>query len=132
MGPPSSRQTLIGLWQAAYGQPPPPGVSRRLLEYAAAYNEQVKKFGGLSVTTRRDLTKIATRSADQVDRSSKKYHSVPPGARLVREWQGAVHCVDVLDTGFLYRGVVYGSLSEIARLITGARWSGPRFFGTNR
>ncbi len=127
-----ARKTLIDRWQAAYGQPPPKGISHRLLEYAAAYREQVGEFGGLSTATRRELSKIATRTASQPERLQKKRRSLPPGARLVREWQGAVHCVDVTDSGYLYRGVIYGSLSEIARLITGTRWSGPRFFGSNR
>jgi len=127
-----ARQTLIELWSDAYSQLPPKGISHRLLDYAAAYNEQVSEFGGLSVAARRELSKIATQLTDPVERSSRKSRPLPPGARLVREWQGAVHCVDSLDTGYLYRGIIYGSLSEIARLITGARWSGPRFFGTNR
>ena len=54
-----------------------------------------------------------------------------PGARLVREWNGVSHTVDVTDHGFEWRGERYGSLSAIAREITGARWSGPRFFGLN-
>ena len=51
------------------------------------------------------------------------------GTRLIRSWRGARHEVMKVKAGFAYRGKVYGSLSEIARLITGARWSGPRFFG---
>lgn len=52
-----------------------------------------------------------------------------PGARLIRDWNGTTHVVDVTETGYLYGGVTYRSLSVIARTITGARWSGPRFFG---
>ena len=48
---------------------------------------------------------------------------------LVREWHGVGHQVTILDNGVLYRGQRYRSLSEVARLITGCRWSGPRFFG---
>ena len=51
------------------------------------------------------------------------------GTRLIRSWRGTRHEVSVLKKGFAYRGKVYRSLSEIARLITGTRWSGPRFFG---
>ena len=51
------------------------------------------------------------------------------GARLVRQWRGESHCVLVLDDGFLYRDQRYRSLTAIARVITGAHWSGPRFFG---
>ncbi|MCO5065034.1 MAG: DUF2924 domain-containing protein [Rhizobiaceae bacterium] len=52
-----------------------------------------------------------------------------PGARLLRDWNGRAYVVDVIEEGFLYEGVTYRSLSAIARRITGARWSGPRFFG---
>jgi hypothetical protein len=53
-----------------------------------------------------------------------------PGARLLREWNGKTHVVDVLPDGrFAWRGQTYRSLSVIARAITGTRWSGPRFFG---
>ena len=55
--------------------------------------------------------------------------STKAGTRLVREWQGTLHEVIVLDRGYLWKGKTYRSLSEIARSITGARWSGPRFFG---
>jgi hypothetical protein len=51
------------------------------------------------------------------------------GSRLVRTWGDARHEVTVIEDGFAYRGKAYGSLSEVARAITGARWSGPRFFG---
>ncbi len=54
-----------------------------------------------------------------------------PGVKLLREWQGKVHEVLALEDGrFAYSGKVWRSLSEIAREITGVRWSGPRFFGT--
>jgi hypothetical protein len=52
-----------------------------------------------------------------------------PGTRLVREWNGKSHVVEVVDTGFAWHGQTYRSLSAIASLITGSRWSRPRFFG---
>ena len=55
--------------------------------------------------------------------------SLTPGSRLVREWHGKAHHVDVIEEGFVFEGKTYASLSAIAREITGARWSGPRFFG---
>ena len=55
--------------------------------------------------------------------------SLSPGSRLVREWHGKAHHVDVIEEGFVFEGKTYASLSAIAREITGARWSGPRFFG---
>jgi hypothetical protein len=54
---------------------------------------------------------------------------VRPGTRLMREWNGRMHLVDVTDNGFVFDGKTYRSLSAIARRITGAHWSGPRFFG---
>jgi len=55
-----------------------------------------------------------------------------PGARLVREWRGRTHTVQVTEDGFEYDGKPYSSLSKIAHAITGAHWSGPRFFGLSR
>ena len=52
-----------------------------------------------------------------------------PGTRLVRQWRNQVHLVSVEAGGYEYQGVRYKSLSEVARLITGTRWSGPLFFG---
>lgn len=52
-----------------------------------------------------------------------------PGARLIRDWNGRSHVVDVVMGGYLYEGSIHRSLSAIARTITGAHWSGPRFFG---
>ena len=55
--------------------------------------------------------------------------SMKAGARLVREWNGIAHIVDIVDGGFRYRDKTYASLTAIAKEITGAHWSGPRFFG---
>jgi hypothetical protein len=51
------------------------------------------------------------------------------GTTLVRQWRGHTHAVLVRDDGFEYEGQPYRSLSVIAKRITGAHWSGPRFFG---
>jgi hypothetical protein len=50
----------------------------------------------------------------------------------VREWHGRTHTVSVIDEGFEFQGKSYRSLTEIARRITGAQWSGPRFFGLTK
>ena len=55
-----------------------------------------------------------------------------PGTRLIREWNGQTIAVEVRDDGYVWDDEVYRSLSEIARLVTGAHWSGPRFFGLRR
>ena len=128
-----SRKDLVESWIEYYGHPPPAGISRRLLVHATVYAAQAATHGELGHDTRRKIRLIAKRSANiRSAGSSAKKSRLPAGTRLVREWQGIVHAVDVLDTGFLYKDTIYGSLSEVARVITGARWSGPRFFGTRQ
>jgi hypothetical protein len=125
------REALIDAWVKAYGRSPPKGISRRLLQYAAAYHLQAKAFGGLSPATRRKLDQ-ALRPPTKTDPGPTRTDRgtpLPAGSRLVREWNGRVHTVDVVDSRFHYNGRSYRSLSEIARVITGTHWSGPRFFG---
>jgi hypothetical protein len=122
------------MWTEAYGRSPPKGLSRRLLEYAAAYHLQTKAHGGLKPAVRRQLARLAESDKTEAPRPSRSggVKSPPPGSRLVREWHGRNYTVEVLDSGFLYDGRQYRSLSEIARAITGARWSGPAFFGMRK
>ncbi len=54
---------------------------------------------------------------------------LPPGTRLMREWNGRTYAVDVVTDGFVFDGKTYRSLTAIAKLLTGVQWSGPRFFG---
>ncbi len=128
--PDLSRAALVEKWTRAHGRPPPKGLSRRLLEHAAAYNLQSKSFGGLKPMVRRKLHQptgsghVGGPPAPRAAASKGLF----PGSRLVREWHGRTFTVDVLETGFLCDGQHYGSLSDVARAITGARWSGPRFF----
>jgi hypothetical protein len=124
-------ESLRELWARRYGRPPPRSLSRRLLEYAAAYDIQARIYGGLKPAVRRKLLQVGAKSRDgRNGGNQRKPQSVPSaGSRLVREWHGRSHTVEVTDRGFLYAGQHYRSLSEVARAITGARWSGPRFFG---
>jgi hypothetical protein len=94
-----------------------------------AWALQANAFGGLNSMTERRLKQIA----DSLDRgeaiTSKIRRDLPPGVVLTREWKGVVHTVTVTTEGFQHLGRRYASLSDIARAITGTRWSGPRFFG---
>jgi hypothetical protein len=123
--------TLRANWASLFGRPPPKGIGRRLLELAAAYQAQEKIHGGLKIPVRRKLLQ-ATRTklkegSEPLARSRST--ALSEGSRLVREWHGRSHTVEVAADGFMYAGRRYRSLSEVARAITGARWSGPRFFG---
>ena len=94
------------------------------MEKAIAYDLQVKAFGGLSARTKRSL-----RAAAKADGSSALRKLPSRGTRLVREWHGALHEIEVREDGYLWRGARHRSLSAIAGAITGTKWSGPRFFG---
>ncbi|MCG8509585.1 MAG: DUF2924 domain-containing protein [Rhodospirillales bacterium] len=125
-----SRTELIDRWVKVCKQPPPKGISRRLLEYHAAYRLQVKAFGGLKPSTRRKLLRAANgQEKSDTPSSQNRTTMVAPGTRLVREWHGRTYMVDVTKDGFRCDGQTYKSLSAVAHTITGARWSGPRFFG---
>lgn len=94
------------------------------MEKALAYEFQRRAFGGMKASTRRTLRSVlAGDSAPAHSRSSA------PGTRLVREWNGKTYEVEVIEGGFVWQGRTWRSLSRIAREITGANWSGPRFFG---
>ncbi len=123
------RADLVKRWRGFYRARPPKGISRRMMVRAIAYEMQAKKYGGLKPVVSRQLQRIATGlvAGDRVN--IKAASRLKPGARLVREWNGATHVVEVVDDGFIWNGARHSSLSAIARTITGARWSGPRFFG---
>ena len=120
------RNALVDRWQDTYGKAPPPRLSRPLMIRALAYEIQVEAYGGLPPRTVRAL-KAALGPVGERPGSAR-----PPsvGARLIREWNGVLHEVEVLADGYLWQGKRYRSLSAIARAITGVKWSGPRFFGT--
>ncbi len=122
-------EELRTCWRRVRNIDPPRSLSANLLRGALAYDLQAARYGGLSPSAARKLARIAARLDKNPDASALETDGPAPGARLVREWGGKRHEVEVLQEGFAYRGATYASLSEIARLITGARWSGPRFFG---
>lgn len=123
----SSLKTLRSQWASVYGIEPLPRLSRELLIRGIAYRMQERARGGLSRPVLRRLEQIVR--SEQTSRGSSRSASARTGTRLMREWQGRMHEVIIFEDGFLWNGTTYRSLSEIARLITGTRWSGPRFFG---
>ena len=121
--------SLRALWEEAYGRPPPKSLRRDLLLRALAYHVQERAYGGLSKTARKQLARLANANSGGTVPPNPAPPRLKPGTRLLREWGGVVHQVTVLEDGFEHRDSRYASLSQIAREITGARWSGPRFFG---
>jgi hypothetical protein len=122
------RPDLTEHWRQLYRTAPPKGISRPLLTRAVAYGMQVKRYGGLKPAVRRQLRKVVDGGPAQAAAKVKSAR-IAPGMRLIREWNGSSHVVEVIDRGFVWNGKHYGSLSAVASAITGARWSGPRFFG---
>ena len=120
-----SRAELLGLWRAHYKAEPPSRLRRPLLELAVGWALQAETQGGLSPAAARQLL---GKTAQQPSRKAQR-RRLKPGTRLVREWHGIVHVVEAKERGFLWQDRSYASLSAIARAITGANWSGPRFFG---
>lgn len=118
---------LRQVWTALFPCPAPTHMPRGFLMKLVAQGLQEREIGGLPKALERALADALRVGAPQT--SDQAGDSLSLGTRLVRTWGDAKHEVIVLEDGFAYRGKAYGSLSEIARLITGARWSGPRFFG---
>jgi len=112
-----------------YGKPPSDGLGRSFLVRAVAYRLQEQAFGGLKPSTRRLLARVAEEAAAGSSPKRPPVRKAEMGTILVREWQGNAHRVTVLGDGVSFNGKRYRSLSQVAREITGSRWSGPRFFG---
>ncbi len=122
-------QELRRRWRHFYHTEQPAGLSRDLQTRAIAYKMQERVHGSLPQYVKRKLRTLAKQLETGSSGKFKPGIMLKPGAKLVREWGGRPHNVVVLDDGFDYEGKRYPSLSAIAREITGARWSGPRFFG---
>ena len=130
--PKMSHAQLLAKWRHDLKQAPPPHVRGKLLVCLLAYKLQEQAYGGLKPEIKRRLRELAANFNRDPGKARGQF-TVPtrikPGTRLIRQWEGKSHQVTVVETGFEYNGEVYKSLSVIARLITGTRWSGPLFFG---
>ena len=152
-----SREELVARWTKAFGHPPPIGMKRGLLEHAAAWRLQAKVLGDLSPQARNAMRAAVRAAGKRVEQQQSqsglsiaensvgpapdgsvvapeaaprpRTSMLPPGTRLMREWNGRSHAVDVVADGFVFDGKTYRSLTAIAKRITGVQWSGPRFFG---
>ena len=117
-----SSDEVRAAYRKLYRRSPPAAFSRDLLIRAVAYRLQEQVRGGLTPETKLLLDRLARGKAQAA-------RWIKPGSTIVRSWGGQTHQVVVTPEGFLWNGSVHASLSEIARLITGTRWNGPRFFG---
>jgi hypothetical protein len=120
---------LRGEWRRLHHMQPPKSLSRDLLLLGITYKLQESAFGGLSKSVLRKLCGDQNDTAIGDRRKESARTTVKAGTRLIREWNGQTHAVVVHSDGVEWRGKRYRSLSIVAREITGAHWSGPRFFG---
>jgi hypothetical protein len=127
--PKLDRTALCDLWKSHFDTSPPSELRRDLMIPILAYRIQEQAFGSLKAASRNRLRQLAEGFAHGCNDVVAPKTSLKSGTRLIREWGNQVHLVHVGANGFEYKGGRYKSLSQIARLITGTRWSGPAFFG---
>jgi hypothetical protein len=117
------RDKLVRTWAEIGSGPVPHRISAEFMRHVLMFEAQAKVKGGLAKTFRYRLHKAASTKAQATLRPTLR-----PGSRMMREWNGVIHSVEVEERGFVWKGTHYRSLSAIAKAITGAHWSGPRFF----
>ncbi len=118
-----SRADLVERWVGLHGSPPIETMTAGLLARGIAYEMQVRQIGGLTPSEKKALGALAR------GRTNPSPGLLKAGTRLYRSWRGVTQEVLVMESGYGWRDKSYASLSEVARAITGTRWSGPRFFG---
>lgn len=114
------RSALVGHWASLFNAAPPKQLHSEFLRQAIGWQVQVQVYGGLDSKSYRLL------------RSGLATEVLLPGTQLIRQWNGQRHQVTVLVRGYAYLGKTYGSLSAIARVITGTSWNGLVFFGVKK
>jgi hypothetical protein len=116
---------LRARWRLMFGHTPPQGLTKDIMGRMIAYRIQEGAFGGLDRQTIKLLDRLARGEKPGTELSGR----LKPGTVLVREYQGERYTVTITPEGFSWNGAIYGSMSTIARTITGTAWNGPRFFG---
>lgn len=124
------RLQLAERWTEVFGVPVPRRAGADFLRMAIAWKLQARADPALAARVQRRLRQMAaTMASGGKPKALRAGASVRPGATLLRTWRGREYAVTVIDGGFLLEGRRFGSLSEVARQITGTRWNGPSFFG---
>jgi hypothetical protein len=139
--PPSIVANLEGLdlnglrrqWRDHLGGEAPAHLSRWLLMKVLAYRLQSDAFGDRDKSIRRILRSGKEDGVgapfDRRAPQTREGLGLKAGALLVREWNSRLERVMILEQGFAWNGQTFGSLSQIAKAMTGTTWNGHRFFG---
>ena len=128
--PALSKTELRACWERLEGTKPP-NIPIGLLRLLYAQRVREHAYGGIPGWVLAEFDRVLVESRKPRENKSVR-RCLSVGTRLVREWNGKTISVEVREEGYLYADKLYGSLSEIARVVTGAHWSGPRFFGIKR
>jgi hypothetical protein len=123
--PTMDREALLQLWRNVFGRAPDSKLYRGTIIPILAYAVQEKAFGGLKESTARKLRELIQDGVNHLSPGLRP----KIGTRYVREYRGKMHEVTVLETCYEYEGKSYRSLTEVAKVITGSKRSGPVFFG---
>lgn len=132
------RSQLVELWLEYFRQPPPKGLSQTILrsvlafELQARHNKSASREADLKFKNAQMRLGMATNNTPTNNRGKIMPNKLKAGSQILREWNGFTHKVGVIDDGFIWQDKTYKSLTAIAKAITGAHWSGPRFFGLNQ
>lgn len=127
----SSPPKLRACWRETF-KTPAPEISPSLMRHAIAYRLQEQQHPKLPASQLRQIAKLQKKLTTNGTLETATSIQLKAGTQLIRKWNGAAHVVLVLDDGFEYNGERFSSLTKIAQFITGAHWSGPRFFGLKR
>jgi hypothetical protein len=119
------RATCLEVWRQVFVTPPPKRLSVGFMRKAILHEQQCLAHGRVPKQVLKRLRSIANGKVPDTCMAS----SLKPGAHLMREWNGRTYQVEVIREGFVMDGQTYKSLSAVAKHITAAHWSGPRFFG---
>jgi hypothetical protein len=124
-------------WRNHLGGTVPAHLPRWLLMRVLAHRLQAAAYGDLDKATLRRIRRSASRDGETMlfaprEPATREGVKLKPGALLVREWNGRLHRVMVLDEGFAWSGATYSSLSRVAKAISGTNWNGHRFFGLRK
>jgi hypothetical protein len=127
-----AKAALHDRYVSLFGRKPPKAFGPDLLRRSVAQKMQENAYGGLSKGLQRELDRLVAVTIAKPGERLTASRRAQSGTVLVRDWKGKSHRVMIMEEGFGYDGQTFASLSEIARLITGTRWNGPRFFGLRR
>jgi hypothetical protein len=115
-----------------FDRDPPRAFGPDLLRRSVAQRMQENAHGGLSKASQSELNRLVSALIAKPDANLTVARRAQSGTVLVRDWKSRSHRVVITADGFCYEDRIFSNLSEIARLITGTRWNGPRFFGLRR